>query len=324
MPRDSGYGEDLDLGMALPPWVAGEKRLSPMLPYVSLVTDRTIRTRGNELMQCIRLEGVNSTTSEDAHLDRIGIKDERDRNQIANFALTEWLDNAEISSRSPEDYAPERMAGFSADQIARMHSLNALPDKWWLLPYQEFLETRRELMSGVIQAAYRKLSGHHQAEVRPLSVEELIRGGEGELVEYKSTLRMNLHTHKPDEKMESSVLKTIAGFMNAQGGTLVIGVRDAGTPLGLEADGFPNEDKMALHLVNLVKARLGTDAMPFIHLKFEDVETGRALSVTCEKGHRAVFLKDGQEQRFYVRSGPSSAELQGADQIAYISRRFRT
>jgi hypothetical protein len=43
-----------------------------MLPYVSLVTDRTIRSRGNELMQCIRLEGVNSTTSENAHLDRIG------------------------------------------------------------------------------------------------------------------------------------------------------------------------------------------------------------------------------------------------------------
>ena len=43
-----------------------------MLPYVSLVNDRTIRTRGNELMQCIRLEGVNSTTSEDGHLDRIG------------------------------------------------------------------------------------------------------------------------------------------------------------------------------------------------------------------------------------------------------------
>ncbi|WP_112324229.1 TraG/VirB4 family ATPase [Oceanibium sediminis] len=72
MPRDAGYGEDLDLGAALPSWVAGEKRLSQMLPYVSLVSDNTIRTRGNELMQCIRLEGVNSTTSEDAHLDRIG------------------------------------------------------------------------------------------------------------------------------------------------------------------------------------------------------------------------------------------------------------
>ncbi|WP_435260193.1 type IV secretion system protein B4 (plasmid) [Thioclava sp. FR2] len=72
MPRDAGYGDDLDLGTALPSWVAGEKRLSQMLPYVSLVSDTTIRTRGNELMQCIRLEGVNSTTSEDVHLDRIG------------------------------------------------------------------------------------------------------------------------------------------------------------------------------------------------------------------------------------------------------------
>ena len=75
MPRDgvAGYvAEPLDPLTALPAWVKGEKRLSSMLPYVSLVTDRTIRTRGNELMQCIRLEGVNSTTSEDAHLDRIG------------------------------------------------------------------------------------------------------------------------------------------------------------------------------------------------------------------------------------------------------------
>jgi type IV secretion system protein VirB4 len=75
MPRD-GDADDvadaLDPLTALPAWVMGEKRLSSMLPYVSLVTDRTIRTRGNELMQCIRLEGVNSTTSEDAHLDRIG------------------------------------------------------------------------------------------------------------------------------------------------------------------------------------------------------------------------------------------------------------
>ncbi len=75
MPRDglaNDVAEALDPLTALPSWVKGEKRLSMMLPYVSLVNDRTIRTRGNELMQCIRLEGVNSTTSEDGHLDRIG------------------------------------------------------------------------------------------------------------------------------------------------------------------------------------------------------------------------------------------------------------
>ena len=75
MPRD-GIADEVENAIdpltALPAWVKGEKRLSTMLPYVSLVTDRTIRTRGNELLQCIRLEGVNSTTSEDGHLDRIG------------------------------------------------------------------------------------------------------------------------------------------------------------------------------------------------------------------------------------------------------------
>ena len=75
MPRD-GIADEVENAIdpltALPAWVKGEKRLSMMLPYVSLVNDRTIRTRGNELMQCIRLEGVNSTTSEDGHLDRIG------------------------------------------------------------------------------------------------------------------------------------------------------------------------------------------------------------------------------------------------------------
>ena len=75
MPRD-GIADEVENAIdpltALPAWVKGEKRLSMMLPYVSLVNDRTIRTRGNELMQCIRLEGVNSTTNEDGHLDRIG------------------------------------------------------------------------------------------------------------------------------------------------------------------------------------------------------------------------------------------------------------
>ena len=78
MPRDdlAATVSEADLALdpipALPDWAGKEKRLAHMLPYVSLVAGNTIRTRGNELMQCIRLEGVNSTTSEDSHLDRIG------------------------------------------------------------------------------------------------------------------------------------------------------------------------------------------------------------------------------------------------------------
>lgn len=57
--------------LLLPEWVHTETQLAQMLPYVNLVNDNTVRTRGNELFQCIRLEGVNSYTTDDKHLDKI-------------------------------------------------------------------------------------------------------------------------------------------------------------------------------------------------------------------------------------------------------------
>jgi len=81
----------------------------------------------------------------------------------------------------------------------------------------------------------------------------LVEQGENTTIEFKSTLRVNLHTGQNDAKMELAILKTIAAFLNVNGGTLVIGVTDDGNPVGIGADKFANEDKMYLHLVNLIK-----------------------------------------------------------------------
>ncbi|MDY8110933.1 type IV secretion system protein B4 [Fulvimarina sp. 2208YS6-2-32] len=54
----------------LPSWAAKETELALLLPYVSLVDDVTIRTRGNELFQSIRLSGIDSHTTDDAVLDK--------------------------------------------------------------------------------------------------------------------------------------------------------------------------------------------------------------------------------------------------------------
>ena len=67
MPRD----ETMDERTLMPDWYEREKRLAHMLPYVSLVDDQTVRTRVNELFQCIRLSGVNSYTTDDAYLDKV-------------------------------------------------------------------------------------------------------------------------------------------------------------------------------------------------------------------------------------------------------------
>ena len=60
-----------DTRTLMPDWYAREKHLAHMLPYVSLVDDQTVRTRVNELFQCIRLSGVNSYTTDDAYLDKV-------------------------------------------------------------------------------------------------------------------------------------------------------------------------------------------------------------------------------------------------------------
>ncbi|MEP3332296.1 type IV secretion system protein B4 [Sedimentitalea sp.] len=67
MPRD----ETVDTRTLLPDWYAAETHLAHLLPYVSLVDDHTIRTRVNEIFQCIRLGGVNSYTTDDAYLDKV-------------------------------------------------------------------------------------------------------------------------------------------------------------------------------------------------------------------------------------------------------------
>jgi hypothetical protein len=71
---------------------------------------------------------------------------------------------------------------------------------------------------------------------RRLSVEELMVHGESGTVEFKSSARWNLHTGDRDQAIEREIVKAVSGFMNAQGGTLLIGVNDSHEAVGLQND----------------------------------------------------------------------------------------
>lgn len=257
------------------------------------------------------------------YLEDQGVTDLKLINQIANFAAVEWPTNIKIGKLPPSEYVPALEANLSAAEREKAYRLHALPSQWWEMPYDEFLVARRLRMAQVVREAWKELTGDLKANVvaQP-SIADLISAGENGGVEFKATLRANLHTGQPDEKMHLSVLKTIAGFLNAQGGTLLIGVSDDGQILGIAADGFPNEDKMGLHLVNLIRDRIGELFLPYIHPHFEEQEGERVLSVRCEKGPRPAFVKDGLQQRFFVRGGNATAELTGASVTDYVKRRF--
>ncbi len=260
-----------------------------------------------------------------AYLKTLGITELRETNQIANYALLEWGDNAQISDQSPADYLQALASRFSQEELARQYHWHALPESWEQTNYGDFLEQRRELIAQVIREGYQTL-GAESVGVAPdllLSINDIIVKGESHEVEFKSTLRVNQHTGSRDPRMELAVLRTIAGFLNTNGGILMIGVTDDGTTLGINADGFENEDRMSLHLVNLVKDRMGPIVMPFIHARFEDHDGCRVMVIESSKAKTPVFVKDGNIERFFIRTGPSTTELSASQTQEYIKQRYK-
>ncbi len=257
------------------------------------------------------------------YLKTIGLTSTRDTNQIANYALVEWGDNVLISDQSPAEYLPGLKARFGADELSHMYHWHALPENWEQLDYQNFLEKRRELMAQIIAEGYRTLIVEpEEVGAEELDLSRIVMEGESEAVEFKSALRINLHTGNKDPRIEHDILRTLAGFLNTNGGTLIIGVADDGTPVGIDIDSFPNEDKMSLHLVNIVKSKMGPQAMTYMHVHFEDYEDSRVMVANCGKAPAAVFVKDGNVERFYIRTGPSTTEFSASQTQEYLKQRF--
>jgi hypothetical protein len=91
------------------------------------------------------------------YLEKLGIDQEKLRNQVANYAYVEWNDNIDISDKSPQEYLPSYLHRYPSEEIERMYYWHALPKNWETLEYKEFLQNRRKLMANVIRDAFEKL-----------------------------------------------------------------------------------------------------------------------------------------------------------------------
>src|SRR3989344_2452619 len=143
----------------------------------------------------------------------------------------------------------------------------------------------------------------------------LVSRGEGSRLEFKSTLRMNLYTMEIDNRIEHTNLKTLAAFMNSQGGTLLIGVSDDGKVQGLEKDRFKDNDALNLHFTNLLKNYLGSEFLPFIRFELHPIKDLHILKIDCIQSKKPVFVKFRDEEEFFIRNGPSSVKLTGRELV---------
>ena len=91
------------------------------------------------------------------YLEEIGIENDRDRNQLANFTYLDYNTNIDISDDAPALYIERYKAKFGEEEFAKHLANNAIPMGFENMDYFEFLEARRKLMAGIIKKAYQKL-----------------------------------------------------------------------------------------------------------------------------------------------------------------------
>jgi predicted HTH transcriptional regulator len=122
------------------------------------------------------------------------------------------------------------------------------------------------------------------------------------------------------------VLKTLAGFMNLDGGTLLIGVADDGRIVGLEQDYKTlkkcDRDGFGQALMTSIATNLGGDVSYTVQMVFRSVENKDVCRVIVSPAPRPVYLEVGNSLKFYVRMGVTTRELNVQEAVNYISKQW--
>ncbi|WP_425425755.1 AlbA family DNA-binding domain-containing protein [Actinomyces ruminicola] len=169
----------------------------------------------------------------------------------------------------------------------------------------------------------------HEPPLDPIA--DVARQGESERLELKSSARVNMHTGRRDDAMETVAAKTVAAFLNSRGGTLLLGVDDDGRLIGLDPDYAtlrqPDADRFELFLRSLWRVRLGANAAALPRLDFAPATdgSGEVCRVTVPPSPVPVYLKGPKGNggtELWVRVGNSTQRLEVDDAVSYVARRW--
>lgn len=155
---------------------------------------------------------------------------------------------------------------------------------------------------------------------------ELLEERERENVEFKSTLRWDLRMQKISRSVEHAAMKTVAAFLNSDGGHLFIGVGDRGEVVGLahdygtlqrkDADGFEN------HFTQLFCGMVGPEFRQHVRLHFREQGGKDVCAVAVEPAHKPAYLRGENREEFCIRTGNTVTALTLHEAHDYIRSRW--
>ena len=154
----------------------------------------------------------------------------------------------------------------------------------------------------------------------------LIRRGEDDHLEFKSSFRYDYRLQKVNKALEAVVVKTLAGFMNTQGGTLLIGVGDDGGIVGLECDFQTLQCKRQrrLHavLTSTAADRLGTPACRLLRILFHRQDGKQVCRIIVLPSPVPVYAKEDKHSKFYIRTASGTREMDLQEAVSYIKTQW--
>jgi len=151
-----------------------------------------------------------------------------------------------------------------------------------------------------------------------------VREGESKVLEFKESFSLDVKKKTKEKYIEESALKTIIAFLNSDGGTLIVGVSDAGDIRGVdvEVDKFHkgSDDGLLKHVKNAIKTRIGEQYYPFISYEMIEIGVKKVLVFDCKSSNIPCFL---DENVFYVRTNPATDKLEGRKLSEYLQIHFK-
>ena len=156
----------------------------------------------------------------------------------------------------------------------------------------------------------------------------LVAAGESARVEFKSSARYNFHSQARDERLEQVIVKTVAGFLNGEGGCLIIGVNDDGLAIGLAEDlslmKAPDTDRYELFLRDILAKAMGSAITATVIVEFATVSAQQVCVLRIPPSTRPIFVTLGKDasKQFIVRVGNSTRALDIDEALAYCANRW--
>ena len=154
----------------------------------------------------------------------------------------------------------------------------------------------------------------------------LLKNKEDDTLEFKSSFRFDYKQLKVNKALESVITKTLAGFMNTRGGSLLIGVSDSGSILGLESDfntlNRKDSDGYTQLITSTVAERLGTPACRLLKILFHRHDDKEVCRIIVLPSPIPVYVSEANQTHFYIRTGSGTREMDVQEAITFIKTKW--